>query len=198
MSPEYEAEIAALEAKYAAQPTGSIIFYGSSSMRLWLRLARDFPAIPIENWGFGGSTLAQCAHFFERAIVPRKPRCIVFYSGDNDLFLGASSEAVWESLRALLDCRDELLGPIPFAFLSIKPSPSRMELLPFIVESNEWCSREIAGRENAVWVDVFNPMLEENGAPRGELFVADGLHLSRAGYELWREILRREVTWLGE
>jgi lysophospholipase L1-like esterase len=73
-----------------------------------------------------------------------------------------------------------------------------MELLPFIVESNEWCSREIAGRENAVWVDVFNPMLEENGAPRGELFVADGLHLSRAGYELWREILRREVTWLGE
>jgi hypothetical protein len=64
MSPEYEAEIAALEAKYAAQPTGSIIFYGSSSMRLWLRLARDFPAIPIENWGFGGSTLAQCAPLF--------------------------------------------------------------------------------------------------------------------------------------
>ncbi|MBW3636895.1 MAG: GDSL family lipase [Armatimonadetes bacterium] len=196
MPAEYEAEIAALEARYAARPTGNIVFYGSSSMRLWPRLARDFPAVEIENWGFGGSTLAQCTAFFERAVVPRKPRGLVFYGGDNDLFLGASPHDVWNSLGALLDARDALLGAIPFAFLSIKPSPARGELLTQIIESNEWCWREIESRDNALWVDVFTPMLDSDGAQRPELFVADGLHLSRAGYEVWRDVLKREVPWL--
>lgn len=196
MFAEYEAEIAALEAKYADKPAGNIVFYGSSSLRLWPRLTRDFPNVGIENWGFGGSTLEQCAHFFERALVPRKPRGLVFYGGDNDLFLGASPEAVWNSLRALLDSRDARLGSIPFAFLSVKPSPARLELLPRIIESNEWCRREIAGRENAIWVEVFAPMLDSNALPRRELFAADALHLSLAGYDLWRAILEREVPFL--
>ncbi len=72
-----------------------------------------------------------------------------------------------------------------------------MELLPQIIESNEWCWREIESRDNALWADVFAPMLDPDGAPRPELFVADGLHLSRAGYEMWREVLKREVSWLG-
>ncbi len=198
MPHEYEAEIAALEAKYADQPTGKIAFYGSSSMRLWPRLAQDFPGIEVENLGFGGATLADCAHFFKRLIIPRKPRAIVFYGGDNDLFLGASPEAVWESLRALLDLRDAHLGAIPFAFLSLKPSPARLELLPKIIETNEWCWREIISRENAIWVDIFAPMLGENEVPTPTLFAKDGLHLSRAGYGVWREVLRRDVGWLSE
>lgn len=196
MFPETETEIAALETKYRDNPTNNIVFYGSSSMRLWPRLSRDFPEIPIENFGFGGSTLAQCAHFFERLIAARRPRGIVFYGGDNDLFLAASPEDVWNSLRALLDLRDAHLGAIPFAFLSIKPSPARLELLPAIIETNEWCWREIEGRESALWVDVFHPMLDGNRAPRREFYAGDGLHLSRAGYELWRQILRRDVRWL--
>ncbi|PQV65140.1 Lysophospholipase L1 [Abditibacterium utsteinense] len=196
MFPEFEAEISALEAKFHEKSGGNIVFYGSSSMRLWPRLAHDFPNVFIENFGFGGSTLEQCAFFFERLIVPRKPRGIVFYGGDNDLFLGASPENVWDSLRVLLDARDEILGAIPFAFLSIKPSPSREELLPAIIESNEWCQREIASRENAQWIEVFAAMRDENRAPRPSLYAPDGLHLSRAGYALWREILARDVTWL--
>lgn len=198
MTHPYEAEIAALEAKYRDQSTGKIAFYGSSSMRLWPRLAHDFPAVEVENLGFGGATLADCAGFFERLIVPRKPRAIALYGGDNDLFLGASPEAVWESLRALLDLRDARLGAIPFAFLALKPSPARLELLPKIIEANEWCWREINSRENAIWVDIFTPMLDGNRAPRPELYASDGLHLSRAGYGVWREVLRREVGWLSE
>lgn len=40
------------------------------------------------------------------------------------------------------------------------------------------------------YVDVFNPMLGEDGQPRPELLVEDGLHLTPEGYELWSEILR--------
>ena len=196
MFPEFETEIAALEAKYRDKPSGNVVFYGSSSIRLWPRLSKEFPSHPIENFGFGGSTLEQCAHFFGRLIGPRKPRAIVFYGGDNDLFLGASPENVWNSLVALLEARDAQLGAIPLAFLSIKPSPARREILPQIIESNEWCWREIAGRENCVWVDVFGAMLDENCEPRRELYTSDQLHLSRAGYEVWNVVLKREAAFL--
>jgi len=32
-------------------------------------------------------------------------------------------------------------------------------------------------------------MLGNTGQPRPELFVADGLHMTRAGYLLWRALL---------
>jgi lysophospholipase L1-like esterase len=39
------------------------------------------------------------------------------------------------------------------------------------------------------FIDVFTPMLDSAGLPRGELFLADQLHMNRAGYELWRSII---------
>ncbi len=194
---QYDAEIAQLEARYRDFPVGNILFYGSSSMRLWPRLAQDFPGITLENWGFGGATLAQCALYFERIMAQRKPRAIVFYAGDNDLALGAAPGDVLDSLTALLDARDARFGAFPLAFLSLKPSPARLELGSQIAQLNEWCWREMEARENAAYVDIFAPMLNGNRAPRPELYAPDGLHLSRAGYALWREILTREVSWLG-
>ena len=192
----FDSDIAALERKYASQPTGQLVFYGSSSIRLWPFLKREFANHTIENWGFGGSNLSDCAHFFERAIVPRQPKGIVFYAGDNDLANGAKPLEVWESLRALLDAKDAQLPQTPFAFLSLKPSPSRVELRTQIEETNEACAREIASRGNAEWVDVFSPMIGEDGWGRRELFMNDQLHLSRAGYELWNSVLKRDVSWL--
>ncbi len=196
MVTEYEGEIAALERRYGSHPTGNIVFYGSSSIRLWPSLKREFPHVTIENWGFGGSTLQECDFFFERAIVPRQPRGIVFYGGDNDLAKGRTVTQVWEALRDLLDKRDAQLPCVPFAFGALKPSASRAALRDEIEEANEWCNREIASRENCAWLDWFGAMLDASGQPRRELFLADGLHLSRAGYELWNSVLKHDLHWL--
>lgn len=188
----HEAELLALQQKYANKPTGNIVFYGSSSIRLWPGLERAFPTLPIENWGFGGSTLREGAHYYARFIAPRAPQSLVVYAGDNDLSLCASPREVWQSLRDLLDQS----GDVPLAFISLKLSPSREYLRHCIEETNERCYQEIAARPNAIWVEVFEPMLNHEGRPRAELFVADALHLSRAGYDLWNSILQRDVAWL--
>ena len=196
LSPEFQTQLESLETKYRDVPTGSVVFFGSSSIRLWPVLARAFPAVTIENWGFGGSTLAECAEVFEHFIGPRRPRALVIYAGDNDLARGANPEAVWRALVELLDARDVALGAIPFAFLSLKIAPARASLRNFMEGTNVWCQREIWGREAAQWVDIATPMLDENKEPRIELFAPDLLHLSRAGYDVWNETLRREVSWL--
>jgi lysophospholipase L1-like esterase len=193
---EYEAEVAALEAKFAGKLGGNVVFYGSSSIRLWPGLARAFPGIAIENLGFGGSTLEACAAYFERLVVPRAPRSVLVYAGDNDLALDSTPENVWNSLRLLLDAHEAHFLEIPLAFLSLKPSPAREPLRELIESTNEWCKRETWDRANVQWVEIFSPMLDEHGAPRSELYAPDELHLSRAGYELWNEVLRREIAWL--
>jgi len=59
----FDSDILALERKYANQPKNQIVFYGSSSIRLWPALSRAFPNVAIENWGFGASQLSDCLHF---------------------------------------------------------------------------------------------------------------------------------------
>ena len=196
MLPEYLAQLETLEAKFRDQPTGNIVFFGSSSIRLWPGLARAFPDVTIENWGFGGSDLSDCAESFERFIVPRAPSGLVIYAGDNDLARGQLPAQVWESLRALMNVRDEKLGEVPTAFLSLKVSPARLDLRAQIEETNVWCQREIWARQNAQWLDVAAAMLGADEQPRRELFMKDELHLSRAGYDVWNEMTRREVSWL--
>lgn len=187
----YEEEVRQLEGAWNANPVqGQVIFYGSSSIRLWDSLAEDFPGENIANLGFGGSTLAACVTFFDRLIIPRKPRSLVVYAGDNDLGDGASSERVVASLRALLDKVNRGLDPIPFAYISIKPSPARLHLTETIRRTNAQIEQIVTARRNSCFINVFDPMLGPNSAPRPELYAEDGLHLSRSGYRLWADEVR--------
>jgi lysophospholipase L1-like esterase len=187
----YEAEVAALEASLRERsvPPDPIVFYGSSSMRLWGSLAEDFPDLPVLNTAFGGSTLAACAWFFRRLVVPFQPRSLLIYAGDNDLGDGRSPEAVLTSLRDLLRQMDEALPGVRFGFLTIKPSPSRWHLIERIKAVNSLAEAELANRPGAFVIDVFGPMLGPDGQPRTELFAEDGLHLSAEGYRLWRGLV---------
>jgi lysophospholipase L1-like esterase len=48
--------------------------------------------------------------------------------------------------------------------------------------------REYSAKDkNLVFIDVFTPMLNAEGQPRPELFIEDGLHMNRAGYDIWRK-----------
>ncbi len=62
----YESEVRELEKVTAARvlPNDPVVFYGSSTVRLWDTLARDMGDERAVNLGFGGSTLEACVHFF--------------------------------------------------------------------------------------------------------------------------------------
>jgi lysophospholipase L1-like esterase len=187
----YEAEVRAMEQARAAapRPPGAVVFYGSSSIRLWSSLSADFSGVDVVNAGFGGSTLAACVYFFERLVVPYRPRSLVVYAGDNDLGDGRSPEDVLGSFRALIQKTNAMLGPIPFGFISIKPSPARWHLFESIRRANEMVRQELETRPSSYYIDVFPAMLDANGGPRRELYTEDGLHMSPAGYRLWVETL---------
>jgi lysophospholipase L1-like esterase len=188
----YEAEVRELERVLAARVNGNHppVFYGSSSIRLWTTLAEDFDP-RVLNLGFGGSTLEACRYFFARLVPPVHPRSLLLYAGDNDLGDGRDPDTVFADFCALADQVSVTLGAIPFGFVSVKLSPARYTIVDRIRTFNQLVQNEIASRPSTYYVDVFSPMLDESGKPRGELFLPDGLHLSRQGYRLWGRILTR-------
>lgn len=187
----YEEEVRAMEQARTAHPLppDPVVFYGSSSIRLWTSLSDDFPTLKPINLGFGGSTLAACVWFFERLVVPYHPRHLVIYAGDNDLSDGQHPANVLNSFRTLMHKIVTQLGSIPVRFLSIKPSPARMDLFDTIVHTNDSIHSDIARYENFFYVDIFHPMLNGEGRPRPELYAEDGLHLSKDGYRVWTQVL---------
>ena len=186
-----EPEIRAYEAsdRAAAPSPGGIVFIGSSSIRLWRSLATDFPGLPVLNRGFGGSTLPEAIHYVPRIVLPYRPRTVVLYEGDNDLTFGWGPQRVAEDYGAFVRAVREALPGARIVFISVKPSPSRWHLVDQQREVNQLV-RDIAARDTLqTFVDVFTPMLGANGRPRPELFLADSLHMTPAGYVVWREQL---------
>jgi len=58
-------------------------------------LYKDFEEYMPINLGFGGSTLAACAWFFDPIVAPViHPQTLILYAGDNDLGDGRHPEEV--------------------------------------------------------------------------------------------------------
>jgi len=187
----YEPEVRALieGLKQKILPAQPAVFYGSSSIRMWTDLATDLKETRAVNLAFGGSTLAACVHFFERLVPPVHPASLVVYAGDNDLGDGRRPAEVLLSFRTLAGLVQASLPNVPFGFISIKPSSSRVALLASIARTNELIQLEIAKYPCAYYINVFDAMLDAAGRPMPKLFLEDGLHLSRAGYKLWARLL---------
>lgn len=186
---------AAAEA-HAPLPRDPLLFYGSSSIRLWGTLATDFAGVPVVNRGFGGATLAECVMRLEQLVLHVAPRGIVFYGGDNDLDQGASPEQIDELFQDFAEWVDDRLGLVPLLFLAIKVSPSRAWNRLNIVRANALVRATVERWPNARYVDVCTPMLDQGGWPRREFFCDDWLHLSPAGYKLWTGEVRASLRAL--
>lgn len=192
----YENEVQRLEQeKPLLEYDPKMVFYGSSSIRLWENLYQDFSAYQPVNLGFGGSTLAACVWFFDRLFTPYHPESIIVYAGDNDLGDGRHPEEVFIFFRQLVASTRQRFGNIPLAFISIKPSISRWNIVDSIRYTNKIIEEEIKKEGNNLhFINVYNRMTDNSGYPKREFLDPDGLHINEKGYALWKEILLPYVS----
>ncbi|MBC7976554.1 MAG: GDSL family lipase [Myxococcales bacterium] len=183
---------AALDKARAPAP-GGVVFVGSSSIRLWNDLEREFGTEGIVKRGFGGSRLSDVARYAAQLVLPYKPRLVVVYAGDNDLAEGASPEAVLASYADFVAQVHAALPQTRIAYLSIKPSPSREALMPAAIQANEQIERWSKSDPMLDYIDVYTRMLDKSGRPRADLFLADSLHLNAAGYAIWKSAIAEHL-----
>lgn len=173
-----------------APAPGGVLFVGSSSIRMWNALETSFPGQPVViRRGFGGSRLSDCADLVHRLVLPYQPRLVVLYAGENDLVEGAGPQDLLVHFERFVQQVHAALPGTRVAFISIKPSPSRLVHMMTMREANLLIQTHVLAHDRLDYIDVHTAMLDNDGQPRPELYVSDGLHLSAEGYALWRQIV---------
>ncbi len=169
---------------------GGVLFVGSSSIRFWTGLETAFADQPVViRRGFGGSRLSDSADLVHRLVLPYQPRLVVLYAGENDVNEGAKPTELLGHFVRFVQQVQTALPATRVAWMSIKPSPSRLAHIATVREANLLIQTHVLASDNLDYIDVHTAMLDNDGRPRPELFVRDQLHLSAEGYGLWRQIV---------
>jgi lysophospholipase L1-like esterase len=177
--------------KKSAPPKNAILFVGSSSFTMWKDVNNDFPGYTIINRGFGGSQLSDVVRYADDVIIPYKPKQVVIYCGDNDIATGSvTATDVLQRFMELFNIIRNNLPDVHIAYVSIKPSPSRAKYMRIIEDANVMIRQFLSGYPRTAYIDIYHPMLDNEGKPRKELFLDDDLHMNEKGYAIWKEAIQ--------
>ena len=172
-------------------PAHPVLFIGSSSFTNWKDVQDYFPKHVILNRAFGGSSLPHLVLYAEEIIFRYNPRQIVIYCGENDLTAGdhITGDSVYQHFKELFKVIRKQLPRVSIAYVSMKPSASRLKYLPAIKEGNRLIRDFIAKHSRIEFIDVYPSMLDGNGYPIAEIFLSDSLHMNQKGYKIWQPII---------
>ncbi|MBT3229005.1 MAG: hypothetical protein HOD43_03190 [Candidatus Marinimicrobia bacterium] len=173
--------------------SNSVLFVGSSSIRGWKTLSADFPELNVLNRGFGGSHMSDLLFYMDDLVFPYRPNAIVVYEGDNDIAAGKTPERVLSDYNVFVERVLEIWPNQPIFFISIKPSLARVNYMGNMAKANALIKARTEEGENLYFIDVYTPMLSEDGTPRKDIFGHDGLHMNEVGYALWTKEVKAEL-----
>lgn len=178
---------------FGAQPVspGAIIATGSSSMRGWhRRIHQDLAPLSIVPRGFGGSNMSDVRYFLNELVLEDRPKAVLLYEGDNDVALGASPDEILGHFDAIVSGIHAELPDTRIYVLAVKPSIARWQMWDVMQTTNGLLRSRCDENPQLTFIDVATPMLGEDGAPMEHLFVQDMLHMTDAGYDIWRDAVR--------
>lgn len=201
----FESAIEEFEAQDAESfpPKGAILAIGSSSMRGWHGTIQEdlgFEEVLGEDRlhiiprGFGGSMISDVIHYADRIVLPYEPKAILLYEGDNDVYSGIQPERIAARYIEFFEIVHEELPETRIFVLSVKPSPARWNVWPEMQETNALLKAICEEDERLVFIDVSTPMLDEDSQTVDELYLSDGVHMTRAGYEVWTDAVRNVLA----
>ena len=188
----WEKDIAEYEAqdKASPPPKGANLFIGSSTIRRWTTLAQDFPEHKTINRGFGGSQIADAAHFADRLVIPHAPRAVFLRAGGNDLNAGKSVEQVFADYKDFVAKIHARLPQTDIFYISLSPSIARWKQADKEKALNALIKDYSAGKPHLKYIETYDMVLGADGQPRAELFVDDKLHFNADGNKLLADRVR--------
>ncbi len=194
---KWEKEIGKLEARDRSEthPADSILFVGSSSIRLWSRIATDMLPYHAINRGFGGSKFSDLAIYADRLITPHQFRAVVIFVG-NDI-AGKSDDKSPEEVAALFSYfHGKIRAHNPSAsifYIAVTPTPSRAKVWEKARAANSSIREICLKTDNTYFIGTESIFLDAHGNSKPDLFRDDQLHLNAAGYRLWTAAIKSHL-----
>lgn len=197
---------------------GLIMFYGDSAFTRWkeeqgnaeledvIRM-KDGSRATV-NHGLGGSTAEQLLYWYNRMVKAWKPRALVLKAYSNDLDRSYSvDEIIFLQARILEWARVDMPG-IKMFVCDAQPQRKEKELKMTAyyhrMEYNERMSQYCAKHDDVTMVwqsripDLYtNPEdVGDYSKVRDDLFVEDGVHFNKEGYEIYKQFWLEQLDEL--
>lgn len=188
----FKEEVSAIQKKYdtlwdASKET--IVFTGSSSIRVWRDLESVFPGHQIVNSGFGGSQASDLLAFSEELILRFNPNKVFIYEGDNDISASKKPKDIIHTIEEIIKKIRTQNNTVQIVLIAAKPSISRWHLKPSYKRLNRKL-KKLGKKDNLIqFADVWKPMLRNRHVMQ-DIFIEDGLHMNVKGYNIWRSVLK--------
>lgn len=171
----------------------TIVFTGSSSVRLWKKLEQSFPNHQIVNSGFGGSQSTDLLYFLNDLVLSYNPKQVFIYEGDNDLWAKKRPKQVLDTTEEIIRRIKTSNSSTQIILIAAKPSISRWKIRGKYKKLNRKFER-LAKKDTQIdYVDVWHPMLNDRKLIT-DIFIEDGLHMNQKGYDIWYEAIKNLVN----
>ncbi|MEI7726501.1 MAG: GDSL-type esterase/lipase family protein [Bacteroidota bacterium] len=175
-------------------PLGGYLFTGSSTIRKWGNLQKDFDEITVIQRGFGGSTMKALNYYINYIVLPYKPGAIVVYEGDNDLAQGIRPKELIILCDTFISKVHRKLPKTIIYFLSVKPSFARKKQLSLQNEVNQQLKKLTKKRKKTRFIDLRPLMYDQKGVLRQDFFESDSLHVNSHCYSVWARYMKTKMS----
>ncbi len=179
-----------------------ILFYGSSSIRLWNSIADDMSPWETIQRGYGGAKLADIIHYAPRVIGPRlgdsnPRRCkalVIFVAND---IVGRETDKSPEEVASLFSKLHHWIRQqdksLPVFWIEVTPTHARWHVWGDIELGTKQIRTIMESDPNSHLISTAGAFLGIDGRPRSELFIQDQLHLNAEGYKQWAILIKAQL-----
>lgn len=188
----FESEIDNITKKYDTlwnATTETVLFTGSSSIRIWKDLKDRFPNHQIINSGFGGSHASDLLVFSDELILKYKPNKVFIYEGDNDIASGKKPKDIVHTIEQIVHTIQTEKPETEIILISTKPSLARWTYKHRYQRLNRKLKRLCKKNDLIEYANVWDPMLNKRKLIP-DYFIEDGLHMNTKGYDVWYSVLK--------
>ena len=167
-----------------------IVFSGSSSIRFWIDLDKDFIEYDILNRGFGGSIFSDLNYFINELIIKHNPDLIVLYEGDNDIAFNIPTKYIYDDFKKSYELIRKKNENVPIIYIAPKPSPARWNKKNKYDELNNLIKEFCKMKQKTYYFDTWSIMIDNEGNIPKKYFWTDMLHMNKSGYQVWKKNLK--------
>lgn len=191
-------------------PANAVVFVGSSSIRRWESLTRDFADYNVLQRGMGGSTLSDLNQLANDVVINHAPRAVVVWSGVNDLYSGRSADYIVGQYTNFVSTVTNSLPATKVFYIGITKNPyfagnpvsdaARLEAdarISSFVSTN--------GNPNLHYIDLpaffdalsYTTNTTTTNSTEMWYYHVDERHLNQRGYDVWKASIRQALTSAG-
>jgi lysophospholipase L1-like esterase len=177
---------------------GALVLAGDSLLGNWRTSQRDLEPRRTANRAIGGDVSRGLLFRFKEDVLDLHPSGIVLLIGGNDLSALQPTDQTARNIGRMLDAIKAQDASVPVILCTLPPrdNPKAPIKNSELIKLNASIKQLADKHENVELLDLFPHFATADGRPKPELFTADRLHISAAGYKVLSEALQEMLDSL--